>query len=65
MIQAQRFRDEYNALKKLGAEVFGISGDSLEAQKDFVSAQNLPYPLLVDEGDVLRKVRIQYWGNNV
>eukprot|EP00210_Caulerpa_lentillifera_P008469 g8079.t1 len=53
--QAQKFRDDYNKLTKLGAEVFGISGDSLQEQKDFVSAQSLPYPLLVDEGNALRK----------
>lgn len=53
--QAQTFRDQYDQLTKLGAAVYGISGDTIDAQKDFASAQNLPFPLLVDEGDQLRK----------
>lgn len=53
--EVQKFRDEYQKFKKLGAAVFGISGDSLEEQKAFSNAEKLPYPLLVDEGDALRK----------
>ncbi|GMH42547.1 hypothetical protein BSKO_10466 [Bryopsis sp. KO-2023] len=53
--EAQKFRDDYAKFKKVGAAVFGISGDSLDEQKAFSSAESLPYPLLVDEGDALRK----------
>ena len=55
-MQAQTFRDQYDQLTKLGAKVFGISGDTLDEQKSFAAAQNLPFPLLVDANDALRKV---------
>ena len=55
-LQAQTFRDQFDQLTKLGAKVFGISGDSLDEQKSFAAAQNLPFPLLVDDNDALRKV---------
>lgn len=53
--EAQNFRDSYEEFKALGAAVFGISGDSLSEQEDFSKAQNLPYPLLVDSNNLLRK----------
>lgn len=36
-------------------QVFGISGDSPEENKAFKQAQNLPYDLLTDENNILRK----------
>lgn len=53
--EAQGFRDSYQQFKSLGAAVFGISGDTLREQEDFSKAQNLPYPLLVDNDNLLRK----------
>ncbi|CAD7695153.1 unnamed protein product [Ostreobium quekettii] len=53
--QAQTFRDTYNEFQKLGAVVFGISGDQMDAQEGFVKDNSLPYPLLVDDGNTLRQ----------
>ncbi|AJP39454.1 AHL_G0027240.mRNA.1.CDS.1 [Saccharomyces cerevisiae] len=45
--QACGFRDNYEDLKKYAA-VFGLSADSVTAQKKFQTKQNLPYHLLSD-----------------
>lgn len=34
--------------------MFGISGDDEESHQKFKEANNLPFPLLVDEGDAVR-----------
>lgn len=48
------FRDAFADFKAAGAAVYGISGDSVEAQAAFAEAQSLPYGLLSDEGDEVR-----------
>lgn len=53
--QACAFRDSYEKFKKAGAEVVGISGDSSESHKEFAKKYRLPYTLLSDEGDKVRK----------
>lgn len=53
--QACSFRDAYTDFKKLGAEVIGVSGDTPEALKAFKEKYNLPYTLLSDEGNEVRK----------
>ncbi len=51
--EAQSFRDN---LKNLGANVFGISIDSVKDQADFHQAQKLNFTLLADEkGEVTQK----------
>ncbi|XP_059318421.1 peroxiredoxin Q, chloroplastic-like [Lycium ferocissimum] len=53
--QACSFRDSYEKFKKAGAEVVGISGDDPESHKAFAKKYGLPYTLLSDEGDKVRK----------
>ncbi len=53
--EACAFRDSYADLRSLGAEVWGVSGDDLASHQRFASRHNLPYPLLVDQGNQLRK----------
>lgn len=53
--QACAFRDSYEKFKKAGAEVVGVSGDSSESHKNFAKKYKLPYTLLSDEGNKLRK----------
>lgn len=48
--EAQDFRDNYEEIKKLGAEVVGVSGDKVETIKKFKQKENLPFILLSDEG---------------
>ena len=53
-IEACSFRDQYSAFQALGAEVWGISGDGASSHRRFAGKHQLPYPLLVDEGNALR-----------
>ena len=53
--EACAFRDSYADLQTLGAEVWGVSGDDAASHQRFASRHNLPYPLLVDRGNQLRK----------
>ncbi|MBF2056500.1 MAG: peroxiredoxin [Cyanobacterium sp. T60_A2020_053] len=48
------FRDSYEVFKGAGAEVIGISGDSVESHQKFAQKYNLPFILLSDEGDKVR-----------
>ncbi|KAL3825474.1 hypothetical protein ACJIZ3_021503 [Penstemon smallii] len=53
--QACAFRDSYEKFKKAGAEVVGISGDNSASHKAFAQKYKLPYTLLSDEGNKVRK----------
>ncbi|MBD2423299.1 peroxiredoxin [Cyanobium sp. FACHB-13342] len=53
--EACAFRDSYADLQALGADVWGVSGDDAASHQRFASRHNLPYPLLVDRGNQLRK----------
>ncbi|MCC9166815.1 peroxiredoxin [Pontibacter harenae] len=54
--QACEFRDQYDAFKELGAEVVGISSNSLESHKRFERVYHLPFVLLSDEDSQLRSL---------
>jgi peroxiredoxin Q/BCP len=54
--EACSFRDSYNVFTELGAEVLGVSGQSVESHKSFASHYGLPFLLLSDLGDNLRKL---------
>lgn len=47
-IQACTFRDQYQDFKDLGAEVIGISSDSVESHQKFIKRYKLPFILLSD-----------------
>lgn len=53
--EACSFRDSYEDFKSLGAEVIGISGDSAPRHQKFSKSYNLPFILLSDTGDKVRK----------
>ena len=53
--EACAFRDSYAELQALGAEVWGVSGDDAASHQRFATRHNLPFPLLVDAGNGLRK----------
>lgn len=50
------FRDSYEVFKEAGAEIIGISGDSVESHQQFASKHKLPFILLSDRGDKVRKL---------
>ena len=54
--QACSFRDNYQEFKDLGAEVIGISSDSVQSHLKFKSKFNLPFILLSDNDKKLRKL---------
>lgn len=54
--QACSFRDNYEDFKELGAEVIGISSDSISSHQKFSKKYELPFILLSDEGKKLRRL---------
>ncbi len=52
------FRDAYEKFKDMGAEVIGISSDSVESHKNFAKEHKLPFTLLSDVNSELREA----WG---
>jgi peroxiredoxin Q/BCP len=53
--EAQAFTARYNAFQAKGCEVFGISSDSVEFQKEWKAKEGIPFDLLSDEGGKLRE----------
>lgn len=52
--QACAFRDSLDSIRKLNAQIFGVSTDSVEAQNKFHQKYNLNFPLIADEkGDIV------------
>ncbi|MBE9049858.1 peroxiredoxin [Nostocales cyanobacterium LEGE 11386] len=49
------FRDQYEVFKTAGAEVIGVSGDSSESHQKFAAKHNLPFTLLSDKDNQVRK----------
>jgi peroxiredoxin Q/BCP len=54
--EACAFRDSYDAFTAIGAEVLGISSQSVESHKSFASHHGLPFILLSDEGGKVRQL---------
>ncbi|MGC4041514.1 MAG: peroxiredoxin [Flavobacterium sp.] len=53
--QACTYRDRYEEFKDLGAEVIGVSSDSLKSHQAFANKYNLPFVLLSDPDKKIRK----------
>lgn len=54
--QACSFRDQYEDFKDLGAEVIGISSDSVASHQQFTNQYKLPFILLSDGDKKIRKL---------
>jgi peroxiredoxin Q/BCP len=54
-MEACAFRDSYADLRVLGAEVWGVSSDAAASPQRFAAKHQLPFPLLIDRGNALRK----------
>lgn len=52
--QACGFRDQYEDFRNFGAEVIGISSDSITSHEKFVKQYNLPFILLSDNDKKIR-----------
>jgi peroxiredoxin Q/BCP len=54
--EACAFRDSYEVFKEAGAEVVGVSSQSVDSHKRFATANALPFILLSDEDGKVRKL---------
>ncbi|MFB6457929.1 peroxiredoxin [Chitinophaga sp. Hz27] len=54
--EACSFRDSYEDFKKYGAMVIGISSDNVASHKSFATHHNLPFTLLSDPDQKVRKL---------
>lgn len=54
--EACYFRDLMDVFEEAGAEVIGISGQSVESHKNFAETNNLKYKLLSDSKNEVRKL---------
>ncbi len=54
--EACSFRDNYDVFTTLGAEVLGVSSQSVESHKSFATHHGLPFVLLSDEKNEVRKL---------
>src|SRR5690348_18142214 len=54
-VEACQFRDDYEDFKAAGAEVIGVSDDSIESHDKFASHHRLPFILATDAGGKLRE----------
>ena len=54
--EACSFRDRYEELTNLGAEVLGVSGQSVESHKSFATHHGLPFILLSDKDNKVREL---------
>jgi peroxiredoxin Q/BCP len=54
--EACGFRDSFEAFTDAGAEVIGVSSDSVDRHAAFAGKHNLPFTLLSDKGGQVRKL---------
>ena len=54
--EARAFRDSHEVFKELGAEVIGVSSDSVDSHRDFASKCDLPFTILSDSGGKVRRL---------
>jgi peroxiredoxin Q/BCP len=47
--EACSFRDNLDSVRKMGAEVIGVSLDSVDSHQKFASKYKLPFPLISDK----------------
>jgi len=52
-LEGQNFRDRYDEFKKVGAEILGVSRDTIKAHENFKAKQGFPFDLLSDEDETL------------
>ena len=52
--EACAFRDAYEELTNAGAEVVGISSDSVESHRRFAASRGLPFPIVSDRDGSVR-----------
>jgi peroxiredoxin Q/BCP len=59
--EARRFRDNYDDVRALGAEVMGVSVDEHETQCEFAQRNELRFPLVADHDKVISRAYGVLW----
>lgn len=54
--EAKAFRDSYEVFREMGAEVMGVSSDSVDSHNGFAERCQLPFRILSDAGGKVRKL---------
>ena len=54
--EACAFRDSHDVFAETGAEVIGVSSDSVDSHVEFAGRHELPFTLLSDQGGQVRKL---------
>jgi peroxiredoxin Q/BCP len=52
-VEARAFQSSYAAFRAAGAEVIGVSRDSVASHRRFAASENLPFPLLSDRNGAI------------
>jgi peroxiredoxin Q/BCP len=52
-LEGQDFRDRYKQFRKAGADILGVSRDSLKSHENFKAKQGFPFDLLSDSEESL------------
>jgi len=60
-IETKRFRDGYDDIRALGAEVVGVSVDGLEDQCSFASDHQITFPLVADHTKAISRAYGVLW----
>jgi peroxiredoxin Q/BCP len=54
-VETKGFRDNYDDLRALGAEVVGVSSDKLPIQCEFAEAHGVSFPMIADPDRVIAR----------
>ncbi len=54
--EGEAFRDNYKKFKRQGAEIFGVSRDSLKSHEKFKEKYKFPFELISDEDETLCQI---------
>jgi peroxiredoxin Q/BCP len=60
--QLCEIRDDWPAFKRLGAAVYGVNGQGVNAHGKFAAKYRFPFPLLVDRGWLVSRAYHAGWG---
>ena len=52
-LEGQNFRDSFDQFQAAGADILGVSRDSLKAHENFKTKQGFPFDLLSDQDEAL------------
>jgi peroxiredoxin Q/BCP len=59
--EARRFRDNYDDVRALGAEIVGVSVDEHDTQCEFAQKNELRFPLVADSDKIISKAYGVLW----